>query len=551
MTKRKRKRMAERKQTEPHYEQVPVEKLNELRAEHGIDNYKLKLCRRTEAGHVKSIGTVMLTYEEMLDLETKLQSLSGGGSYNITAFAANDMSKKLFGINLLLDGPPKMTSHERGVMHRTGLAAGAATVVSQIQQHEAMAARHGDVPAWQRDFTAPAASFSSDEIALQQVTEERRQKMELEKRLAAMEEKYAEERREREARDERERQNRERERAEAKEKEHALELKRLEDRIAALAATPKGPNIGDIIAGMAPFVPVFTALVSTRNAGAALEAEKQNKMLELQMTNTNKIMEMIAGGKQDSTKSLMETLKIAGPILAPILTAMINNNGPKAQAELMSAQSELNSHTLGMVSQLIEQAAGGSEEIPVGLQIADKLVQGAYAVAEAIRRQQTQTGPMQQVAQVAQQLAVQAQSAPTQQVNGHHRGGSVGEQIADQVLAHPMVPQEMKTAEWHLLLTLVHDKADADKVALQLAHHIWNLDGEKKLPKFLEKVFETPEDVLKQLFSPLPIWQEDQLYAKSVITKTISILENPPEEDSEEPDGDPGETEETADETAS
>lgn len=528
--------MSEASKREHQYEGIPTERINELHKEgSGYTQFKLRISRRGDGGHIQFLKNIMVTVAELMDIGSLLSDYSGGGRYFIQAFDPQMPTKRLFDFHTEVVGPPKVPL-DKQAMHpvdSSGIAAPVPGSAASQLFAQPTPPEHGAPfgPPVGFRYGTPVATHTSDQIALDQLREARDAQRKLEETLRAMQEEREKDRVAAAARLEQERQERQREEKEAMARAHAAELKRLEDLIKANNDKPKGPNWWEMLPAMAPFVPVLTALVASKSSTEALAIERQNAMIKTQMDGVNALMQATVGAKSDSAKGLMETVKVLGPIVAPMLATYMANNGPKAQAELLEVQSNNQMTQMQMIAQLIEQSKQGDPENPY-IQLAERAFEGLVAVGQAMAKQQAKPGVGQQMLQgVTQQLT--GGQPPQQQAT---EGPTPGEQIANQVLSNPACPADMRTQEWFSILASVHDKDPVDDVATNLATHIGNLDIQKKLPKVLESIFDAdkPEDVLVRVFSVLPIWQTDIIYAKQVIAKTVEILSTPDTDEGEE-----------------
>lgn len=544
-----------------YHDGIPVDRLKDLETQ-GITEYRLKIARRGDGGVIQSLKTAQVTLAEMSNLEDTLTAYAGGGTYIIQAFHPEESLNRLFAFRLSIVGTPKIPADRvpPGASNRAAAnPEGPRTMQSQlfaVPTPEEPGGTFGP-PLMSSGRYPTHASHTPDQIALNQVQDERLQRRQLEAKFDALQKELEAERVANSKRLEDERKERDRIAMDAERARHAAELRRLEDLI---TNKPKGLDIAGIIAATTPLVPVAVALIDARKHSTYVEADRISKMNEIQMQGANRLMEAtLAQGKNDAggTSKLLETVV---PLAVPIITTLLTSSGPKAQAELMATQADVQMQQIAMLAQMIEQVTASAPEspyIPLIQSAMDTIASGVQAYARA----QARPSAAQAVAAtIAQHLGSGAPAQPAEAQQATAPGQRTpGEQVADSVFAHPAYPDEMKTQEWFTIIAMLHDKAPVDVVSQAIADHLRNLDGAGTTPAYLEPVWTDPEKTLSRVLSFLPIWQAQPLYARQVIAAVIVVLSAPvPEEDEdageeegdEENDDDDGD-EETVDTAAS
>jgi hypothetical protein len=526
-----------------YHEGLPIERLKELESQ-GITEYRCKIARRSDGGMIASLKTVVITLAEMANLEDMLNSYAGGGPYLIQAFHPEEGLNRLFAFRMNIVGQPKIPLDRAPAGVRSVPSAPSASdeprslhtqLFSLPTPPNAPGTPFGAPLMSSGRYAQPVAAHTADEIALNQVEDERRSRKHLEQRFEALQDELVAERAAHNLRIEDERKERDRLAQDAERQRHAGEIKRLEDLIAN-SAKPKGPNIAELVASAVPFLPVVVALIDARKHSASVESERLTKMNEIQMAGANKLMEatLAQRGSDSGMSKLLETLV---PLAVPLITTMLTSSGPKAQAELMATQADVQMQQYAMVAQMLEQMtaqAPTSEWLPLIENMMTTIGNGIQAYAKSQARpslgQAVATTLTQHLngspAQVDPKLPRTAPVAPVE-------GRTLGETVADALFAHPACPEELKTQEWFTIVAMLHDQTPVDAVAETISNHMLNLDGAKTTPTLLEPFWTEPEKTLAKLFSFLPIWQSQILYAKQVIAKVIATLSAPVEEGGE------------------
>jgi hypothetical protein len=517
-----------------YHEGIPIERLKELEGQ-GITEYRMKISRRGDGGTLASLKTVLVTLAEMSTLDDMLNRYAGGGAYVIQCFHPEESLNRLFAFRLSIVGSPKIPAD------RSPNAANMPqpppdterTFSSQLfsaPERAAPGTTFGP-PLMQG---APYAS-PTDQIAMGTVDSERARHMRLEAKLEEVLREREAERAQHAAHVEDDRKERDRIAQEAERQQHAAEIKRLEDLITN-SAKPKF-NFPEMLVAATPLIPVLVALIDSRKHSASIEAERMSKMNEIQMAGANRLMEAtLAQGAQrandgDGTTKLLQTIL---PLALPVITTLVTANGPKAQAELMTAQADVQMQQVAMLAQMVEQVTAQTPDSPY-LPMIESMIATITAGVQAYAKSQTRPSTAQAVlTTVQQQLGGGAPPTPALAPAPAQSGRSQGEQVADAVFAHPAYPDVMKTQEWFTIVAMLHDGADAEVVGEALAAHLSNLDGAGTTPEYIEPVWAQPEETLTKVFSFLPIWQTNIVYAKAVIKKVIAVLSAPLPEGEEE-----------------
>ena len=534
----KRKRGKKRMDTPKTYSEIPIERIQELVAA-GINEFRCKIFRRNEAGRLAALRTATLSADELLDIDQSVEVLAGGGRYFVQTYHPHEKFRKLVDFDFNIDGPQRSVQSAQMQPQNAPSAAGILSLNQYSQPSDDELAPFA-VAARNMRINAPLTSTSSDAIALQQLEETRASQRRLEAQLEEMREQRAAERAEHSAQLLIEREQRDRIERDAEREKHAQEIKRLEDMFTSRESRHKPMPIAEMISAAVPFVPMFVALLTTRSSSESAAADRNARMIEAQLTSAKELMASTLSARENNGNSTADMLKTLIPLAIPLVTAFMTSNGPKAQAELVSAQSETQMMQLGMITQLLEQAkadGGGNEYIA----LAERVFEGLLTTAQAIAKtQQPKPAP---IPVTVRQQTMTTGVPPEPQVTAQAEPQMTqGEQIANQVLAHAAFPAELRTQEWFTIVAMLHDKVAVDVIATDIATHLQNLDALKATPPLLTAVWSEPEATLAKVFAFLPVWQTDGAYARSVITKVVEILSAPDGED----DGEEEEEEEEA-----
>jgi len=511
----------------------------------GITEYRLKIARRSDSGNLSALKTVVVTLAEMANLEDSLNEYAGGGPYLIQAFHPEEQLNRLFAFRLHITGNPKIPV-DRAQPSRAAAAAaanaasgGERTIGTQLFSLPTPA-----VPG--TTFGPPLMASPTDRIAMGSVDDAQAQRRQLEADVKEIRKQLDEERMQNAKRIETERIERDRVEREAERARHAAEMQHMKDMISA-NAKPRF-NLTEIVAAATPFIPLAVAMIDARKHAASVEADRVARMNEIQMSGANKLMEATLAQRSENASGNNKLLETLLPVALPVIQAIITSNGPKAQAELMATQAEVQMQQTAMVAQMFEQLAGQAPDHPM-LPLIQSTIESITAGVQAWAKAQARPSTAQTVVSTIQEQLGQTPPKLEQEPAPIKRQ-TQGDEIATAVFNHPACPQELKTQEWFTILSMMHNGEPVDSVAQTIANHLLNLDTTKTTPALIEPVWAKPEETLTRIFSFLPVWQADQPYAKEVIYKVIDILSAPVEED-EDDDDEEGDDEEGDDKSAS
>ncbi len=221
--------------------------------------------------------------------------------------------------------------------------------------------------------------------------------------------------------------------AQRSEDAHRAELRQLEAKFEALAAAravPAAPErspielVATIVAAIAPFVPVFTAMVSS---GKELQAAQ----LQAQSAQSTAMMTMVAADRSRPQADPLESMMKLAPLVTPLLAPLLASRGSDAagQAAMITAASEAQAQNTAIMAQLLGAIAESgqpeaaksmlAEIIPMLPSIGDMISKAAQAYSEMNRPalqqpapRQLPPGSVQRPAPVQGAQVVQATQAP-------------------------------------------------------------------------------------------------------------------------------------------
>lgn len=501
-------------------QEPPLDKLEEL-AERYPELYVVVRRQNTRSGRFQAIGMYKIDAKEMCDgrFEQRLKDSYGGGHYLVNVRDPQNTTVQLIekGYYTDIEGPELHVSPGVQIAGRgnpgpgrmVGVPPGMGMPMMEPPTHMPGFVGYGDPangPPQQGIDPSQFMSQRPDEIAMHWNAR-------LESALAEAKRESAEQLKElqRELKEERQaRAKAEKERAD-REAQHEREMLRaeLDNLKRARDVAPARPPI-DIgaLAGLAgAFVPVLTAMISTKatQADTALKLQQENTRTQFDgLKEIVKAQSERAGGAD----KLFDTVVKVAPILMPIFKLMIEERSPSKQAEAITAVTESSLSTLSMVANVMGQFA---EQQPEAwwAPLAKQLIGGVQEMAQTMALQSQQRRP-----------AVTAPQQPRAVAgNGHASPAAIAETIANDIVNAPDVPQEFKTQRWRELFAMIHNPTlDPGNVARAIGQHIDHLA--EKQPELLPQMFKrfhdespnnkSPREYLSELLTALPIRDNQQ-----------------------------------------
>jgi len=267
------------------------------------------------------------------------------------------------------------------------------------------------------------------------------------------------------------------------------------------------------------------------------EADRHLRTMELtqnqqQANQTN----MLALVKRDPpTTDWPKLLAALGPLVIPVVTQMMTQNSPQAQAELADMNHQSKLMMMKMMSDMIIQqaemanpdepswmpavrsileAVGGLGQGPIGAAIQRKLSNGQRQIPP-------QAGPQ---AQAQAQAQAQEDEVWQQLADTNKDAAALTKMVLD------TIPPSagFHTHEWRMLIFNIHAKVDPADLAPKLADHLAHSAEYAMLPEVLANVFSEPEAALTPVIMGLPIARTDlggdEGYAKRLLAATVEAV---------------------------
>lgn len=407
---------------------------------------------------------------------------------------------------------------------------------------------------------APGATFSSDQLAVDALRRAESEKAELRAKLDAVTERAAEREREYE-KTLREMQERQREEL------HALRLDMLRAELGS-KREPQGLKVPELIAALAPFAPVFAAMVTSTK-------ESTTKSMEIQQQGLNQLVQLMVSQANKPSPDPLAAVEKLMPLLAG------PTRGGESNAALIEAMSNANLQQTAMTAQLLEAlASSGGESQPAWLPVVQQIGAGLVQMAQgmAADRQRAMLGAP-QLGAPQRPLPATVQSAPLQrQAPPQATAPQTPYRTLDEEAPQPQPPQpqpqapvgpqkplvrlnpamldllpaEYRTPEWRAIILALHEGRDPMQVAEMLAKHLVHLIDFDMLPQQLAGFGDDPRESLFTLVKPLPIYTANNAYCAAVIENTLGVLyemgrlvqEDEEPEETEETDEEPEDDEE-------
>lgn len=287
------------------------------------------------------------------------------------------------------------------------------------------------------------------------------------------------------------------------EKRHAEALAkeqfaRLEEKLRALekgGTSTKESTTAELVKAAGLFAPVLVAMVQGSKESKALDVQQQQKAQELQMQTLSAFMKSNAG-------SFTELLKVALPVVSPVLIKMFEERSPSKMAELIGTMGESNLTMFSMVGEMMKQIMPDQPDNPwMGV-----IQQGL----ETLKNMAEQMAKVSKPGSAVTKSTVQVQQQ--QPANGTPEDHAKA--IADVICAEPAIDAELRTPEWHEIYVIIHRMEDPKHVADRIGSLLTRLARANKLPADFAHVFEdesrAPHTFLKPLLNTLPIVQRPQ-----------------------------------------
>lgn len=401
---------------------------------------------------------------------------------------------------------------------------------------------------------APGATFSSDQLAVDTLRRVEAEKAELRAKLDALSERAAERDREHEKTM---REMLERHREEL----HTLRLEMLRAELGS-KREPQGLKVPELIAALAPFAPVFAAMVTSTK-------ESTTKSMEIQQQGLNQLVQLMVSQANKPSPDPLAAVEKLMPLLAG------PTRGGESNAALIEAMSNANLQQTAMTAQLLEAlASSGGESQPAWLPVVQQIGAGLVQMAQgmAADRQRAMLGAP-QLGAPQRPLPATVQSAPLQrQAPPQATAPQTPYRTLDEEAPQPQPPQpqpqapvgpqkplvrlnpamldllpaEYRTPEWRAIILALHEGRDPAQVAEMLAKHLVHLLDFDMLPSQLANFAEDPRESLYTLVKPLPVYTANNAYCAAVIETTLSVLyemghlvqDDEPEEMEESDEGD-------------
>jgi len=535
-------------------DEIPLELITELSTKY--TKVIVKVMRRNDRGHIATIyPRVNFETPELVKLEDWCQTMAGGGNYEIDVLDEATGLQRLLRFKFRIEGAPRPPTFLGGPQNVTDQGApqqapGGAPMPQRPPGGYAPPPQpwaQGLHPSQQQHYTvpptgyrpAPGATMASDALAMKQIA---KLEAELAKTQARADADRARSEEDRRRLADQAQQAREQATAERHASEMASLRALIEQNNAKPVVEPKG--MADMVAAMAPFVPVLTAMVTGK-------ASSGDKALEAQMSGVNALMQATIA-QSNKGNGMQEMVATWLPIAMPIITKMMDQRGPEGQAALFQAMAENNLNGVAMMAQLIEAFSGDSEgNTPWWLPMVKETLGGMVGMTEAyissagglpgqqptpnlappsgaLAGYSTLEAPAPAQAPQPVVQAVSAEAAPEADAGVE---AAEAPQVAGQVspqfkLMFKLLPVHYQTYEWKAILEGMHAEppAPADQVAGLLASHLEHLISFNMLPPQLAGIKAEPRATLESLAEMMPVAKSNPQYTVEVLDHVLTFL---------------------------
>lgn len=541
---------------------IPLTLIEE--AAKAYEEVSVRVTRRNDRGQLATVyNNVLFKTVKLAEIDAWLQGMAGGGRFRIECRdPKNKTHYALTPFHVNVEGPPRPPRYLGTPTDMTptyadetyNAAPGYPEAVQDGNEETPPMSNwlHGMHPSQRagympRERPAPGATVASDQLALKQYQEHKAETARLIAKLESAVERQTEENRRL-----MDQLNQERERA--REERHKVELEMLREQMKLLGErkpeAPKENELLKVAAALAPFAPVLSAMVTSREASAS-------KGLEVQQAGLSTLMQatLQQANKPDPVSTMLTTL---GPVVIPLFKEMLDAKSPKAQAELFNSMVENNLNTVAMMAQLIEAFGNQGGDEPWWMAPIKEALGGVVGMTEAYMQGKgglpgQQTPSLSGVPQaafanppakaVAAQTAstyttqdapsveapeVEAELVPSSNGNGQSAAASKMEAELNptfkQKMLLGMLPTEFQTPEWRAIVIGLLNQSDPEQIASLIASHIEHQIDFGLVPVLLAGVDDDPVTVLTRLLSALPIYRENKEYVDTVIYHVATLL---------------------------
>jgi hypothetical protein len=525
--------MATKDSTPKAIEEIPLDAIRDLAA-----NYQqvvVRVKRRNDKGQLGTCySSVRFETMDLAKIDDWCRDMAGGGHYRIEVLRPDDPTKYAMPpFTYRIEGAPRPPRFLGNPQDQTA---------AQPPPHPGAPMSYPQYPAppqpWaaglhptqraayappQQVYTPPARSSGTDEptkIALTQIAELKAEVERIRGDAKTNNQKLEDEnKRLQERLDE--------ERRRASEERHAAEIAALrqaiEQKNSAPEVKPSGP--ADLIAALAPFVPVFTSMISGRN-------DQASKALEAQMSGVQTLMQatLDQANKGNDMEKLVGTW---GPILTPLITKMLDQKSPEAQSAMFQAMADNQLNSVAMMAQLIEAFGTKDGEQPWWLPMVQETLGGVVQMTEAYMQGQGLPGQPPAMRQPPTGALHAPQGAGGYTTMAEPVGTTSGPQAPAPAAVKPgirlmftMLPGDYQTVEWKTILEGLHTEPPtaAEQTATLLAGHLEHLINFNLLPETLSTIVANPRETLEALLEKLPIARSNPGHARQVLDLALTYL---------------------------
>lgn len=534
MPRRKRKRNMDN-QTQPSFSGIPFDELRDLGKVHP------EIILRVHRKNAKGAPQFVTKYEAMAigdiaDIEERIKNSYGGGEYLFTVANPLDQMDALKKFRLHIEGPPiavaqgnanESTAHFSGAASApTGVAPNGQAFGPAFRGHPQYQQFMGYPPGYVGTPNNPPVgehpplwSMASDQMALKmnsdlkiQMNKAEQEKLRLNEKIAADQEKAAAERNALLKRIEDTERQRVEDMRRAEADKNTSALAALERRLIDISNAKPEPKTPEWISMLPALVPIAVAMIESGKANAAAQLQAQ------QHQQTQMMQMMMAMNKKEDQSPLLAAIM-------PMLIKSMDHNSPLSKAEAMSTIMDQQMGSLQMIGDMMKSMQG--EEPSPMLQLAQQALAGLGGVMEAMRanRQAEPTTPrLVANGQVYGLPAAQAVTTPpmpttTTQINFD---GMTPDTIVELIFSAPQMPAEMKTDAWRKILLSMHAQDPIEKLSQSFWILLSQLDKNKALPAIFANLDGNYEQVLPMLIAEMPIATINQEYAQALAGKLVS-----------------------------
>lgn len=490
---------------------------------------------------------------DLLTLDAWLNDMAGGGRFRIEVFSV-DHEPIFDPITITIEGPPK--AHRKLLNVPAVFSAGGTQYTDPPSVGEPTTRWEAGLTPQNQEYYRMSQQQSSPDRNLapeSHIVLAENRKLEAEK--AKLEERLEYERKEREriermfnekmrSIEEEMRESRHRQEMEMLKREMELMRKQAEQ---PAQSRLMAPEMLTAIAGIASaVVPLFQTQISANKEAQARALELQQQGFANLMNAANAALQQTQSKKDETS----ELLKVALPVIAPIIQKMMDDRGPMAQHKLFEAMTNNSLNTISLMTALVSEmaAANAGPDEPIWAKVVREMLSGVqdlagnFAMAQrqaAIESQQLASTTARAITQGFSQSDAVVQMPATGMASVPHVDAPAPQQrtVTPEEREHVMreiekqlnlLPTAYRTEGWQRVLLAVHGDVPPEQVAHMLADHViallnGDLEGEQLPPEFA-RILDEPETTLRMVMKFLPIMRHNPTRAEAIIREAVAVF---------------------------